>query len=338
MIRLIGRYWHEDSVYKVKLKAVYKTDTLTRTVVVKKPDKLGDKDNKTKDVFGKEINLDSVIIKYSGIFGIPPQILKAQVKKESSFRPSYLYEPFLDFQRQLKDSSRIYSNQYCIKDSLDVGSPGIPTDHIGLYNTFGNRITYPGYVGTIWKYYNKYKDNLYQRVNSKGKVMYKFLQQIWSDSLVTPIKDLLIKKENIEETAAKLAAEKLASDSLSEYLKCVYMYGKMNKVLAQTRIMASYGFMHLVYYFGCLTDREYPADANHLPEMLSLTDTSFYYGLKHFENKFKETVGFRLNAEYNWKDGFEKCLSSALNAYNGNNEYSKIIMGESKNYMPSIRK
>jgi hypothetical protein len=105
IVRVIGRYWENGKTYKVKLKASSGNRTGTLEITVVRPDKLGDKYAKAKDVFDKVINVDSLIIANAGKYGIPPQLLKAHISGEvytkdfgpgigEGFTPGYLYEPF----------------------------------------------------------------------------------------------------------------------------------------------------------------------------------------------------------------------------------------------------
>ncbi|MEK6756818.1 MAG: hypothetical protein AABZ02_11765, partial [Bacteroidota bacterium] len=70
MIRLVGRYWHADSVYRVRLLA--STDRMTNVVgvEVRKPAELGNLYTKAKDVFDREISVDDTCIAYGGQHGI----------------------------------------------------------------------------------------------------------------------------------------------------------------------------------------------------------------------------------------------------------------------------
>lgn len=65
-----------------------------------------------------------------------------------------------------------------------------------------------------------------------------------------------------------------------------------------------------------------------------LTDTSFYYGLKHLENGFRKKLRFGLSKVSNWNGGFERCMGDALDEYNGSSGYGKSILDDSKKYLP----
>jgi hypothetical protein len=218
LIRVVGRYWHADSVYVVRLTARdVRGWPISLTMEVESPNKLGNdygplpgggRRMSVDDVLGQQYNLDSVIISYAGQYGTPPQFIKSQIQEESHFDPSYLYEPFEDLKRQSSraDSTRIYSNQYRILSSEDIGAPLLPTTHNNVHNVLG-KTSYPGFGGSIWQYYDRYKKNLYARTNSGGIVMYESLNKVWRDSLFNPIKDSLVYNEHMTDASAKEAAE-----------------------------------------------------------------------------------------------------------------------------------
>ena len=342
-IRLIGRYWHQDSTYKVRLVASKdgKTDTLIIDVI--KPNRLGNTHANKIDVFNNQFNLDSLIIYYAGLNGIPPQMIKGQIEEESSFKPSYLYEPFEDLKLQTtkSDSIKLYSNRYRIISSTDMGDPVIPTNHTNVWNVLG-KTNYPGYVGSIWEYYNQYKNSLYARVNSKGEVVYKSLNDIWKDSLFNPIKDSLIYWIKYSNVIAEKEAEKIANDSLPKYLRYIYKNGYMDKRAAQTRIFASYGLLQMIYYYAT-KDVGYPVDGVHLPETININDTCFIYSLNYLKSRFKQNyIQQNFNASTGWSYGFEETFRRTLNRYRGEQairgSYGNEVFRRAKNYLPIITK
>lgn len=288
------------------------------------------------DVLGQQCNLDSVIISYAGKYGTPPQFIKSQIQEETHFDPSYLYEPFEDLKHQTSraDSTRIYSNQYRIISSVDIGAPLPPTGHTNVHNVLG-RTSYPGFGGTIWQYYDRYKKSLYARTNSKGAVVYESLNKIWRDSLFNPIKDSLAYNEHMTDASAKQVAEELANDSLPTYLRDVYRHGVMNILPAQTRIVASYGLMQMIYYYA-FTERGYSVNDANLPENINLTDISLTYGLKHLQSKFQET-GEDFYAFSGWKYGFEGTFQRALNRYSGRSTYGVSVLRNANDYLPKLK-
>ena len=154
MIRLVGRYWHADSLYKVRLIATTSyDDTASLVIEVKKPARLidwnavqglpdfvnGNDYSSTNDVFGRPLNVDELTIQLAGRTGIPPQIIKGQMYKESDktgnrFNPTYRYEPFFDYPRQFanlgKKSKDPYMQQPFFVTANGMGDgKSMPTDH-----------------------------------------------------------------------------------------------------------------------------------------------------------------------------------------------------------------
>ena len=183
-----------------------------------------------------------------------------------------------------------------------------------------------------------YKNSLYERINSKGDVVYKTLNEIWKDSLFKSIYDSLSRIEKLSEVIAKRDAEQIANDSLPKYLRDKYMNGIMNTLPAQTRIVSSYGLMQVIYYYA-IAERGYPIDNAHLPETINVTDTSLTYGLKHLKARFKiKDVGQDFDASSCWKYGFEETFRRALNCYRGEGAvkggYGGEVLKKALNYLP----
>ena len=99
LIRFIGRYWSTDSTYVVTLKTKNNEDSPLIKLKVQKPQKLGEEPNtlnNKKDVLGNTFNIVLLSIYTSGGIGVPPQIIKGHMEKETTFENSYRYEPSKD--------------------------------------------------------------------------------------------------------------------------------------------------------------------------------------------------------------------------------------------------
>jgi hypothetical protein len=106
LMRLVGRYWIGDSTYIVKLSATHGERSGSTHIVVKKPRLLGDDlfartRDQAIDIESRSYSVDSVCIKWGGIYGFPPQNIKGQYQSESVFdpqldayAPAYRYEPW----------------------------------------------------------------------------------------------------------------------------------------------------------------------------------------------------------------------------------------------------
>ena len=316
MIRLIGRYWTADSSYQVNLMATYIGRNLDLTVKVKQPGRLGDSNRKKKDVFGKTFDMDSLIIRHAGIEGIPPQLLKGQIHKESSFFPSYRYEPYKDAELQERDCTRdtLKNNLFCYDSAGNTVGPVIPASHIYMHNGTegGNMTHYPGFSGTIWHYYDStralkmYTEGVYKEIAN----------------LVSGYKKKIMVNAAIEEvTLTETEVNKRAHDSLDNHLENLFRGGLKN-YFAQTRIVASYGFVQLLYYDGVYGDAlvvaPYPHNSSYLPETINEGDTSIIYGMRKLKAKFKYAgIAENFESPTGWKLGYEETLKKALQYYNG---------------------
>jgi hypothetical protein len=347
LIRLVGRYWTQDSTYKVRLTAKYGNQEATTVIEVKKPNKLGDgyysednNGNRTKinEKFIKDVlnhtydpNLDAIIIRYAGLYGIPPQVIKGDIQKESTFQPGYRYEPFvnIDFQMQKNPTSRFLDDDFrYLKISTSDGNPGIPTDHSNVHDCNGQLISYPikganSHNYTIWEMLfncskllnpnatnNLYPITLWYR---NGAI------DGWNDHYYEIYSKL---DDNSNDQAAV--------DYANAWLKDEYQKGIMSECTAQTRSIASYGLMQ-VMYTTAVTERNYPFERiggtlTHLPEYLNLTDTSLTYGIQYLNSKINEELkeeGDGIGKLDNWTLGYERTIIVGLNMYNGKSSLTK---------------
>jgi hypothetical protein len=142
------------------------------------------------------------------------------------------------------------------------------------------------------------------------------------------------------EMKAETDAKQLADDSLSNYLRFIYRNGSMDSLIAQTRIVASYGLIQLIYYYASIED-DYKIDDLHLPETINVTDTSLTYGLQHLVTRFSENkIKQNFYDSSIWKYGFEETFRRALNRYHGDNaikgSYGQAVLRNALNYPPKI--
>ncbi|MDI6804809.1 MAG: hypothetical protein QME58_13395 [Bacteroidota bacterium] len=327
-IRLIGRYWSSDSVYLVRLTAKYHGKEDSRIIEVKKPNKLGNKHHTAIDVFNNQYNLDSVIIFHAGVEGIPPQLLKGQIEKESSFRPSYNYEPFTDASEVQGKNwlARMKNNPYWI-DSTGVGYNTLPSNHSYLWR-IGTQIQYPNSVQTIWDYYNG-------RPHYYPKEIYSIINKVWNNTLRDPrTRELIDSGLSAFESVAQ--ATHFANDSLPGYLRDSFKGGLIN-MIAQTRISSSYGLLQLVYFYGVMNtiQYQYPESQSHLPEKLNEVDTSFIYAIKHLKMLFNyKKIKENSTASTGWKQGYGGTFKAVIGQYNTSNKYVIDVFKYSKNYLP----
>jgi hypothetical protein len=302
---------------------------------VKKPSKLGNIPSHPLDFKNRPYNLDSLIISYAGKEGILPQYLKSMVWVETSFHPSYRYEPFDDMLR-LQQKDKItgkfqYESMtpYRILSATDKGTPDIPTDHSNIWDATPKITSYPGYQ-TIWDYYWEHISwyGLSRGYIGDGKEDY------WTNARKTIRKKIFGDKAENELSTSE---EQILSDSTdSDFFRWIRYEknGGMEKMIAQTRIMASYGLLQLVYYYA--DTGVYPKNSNqYRPEDINDHSIGFGSGVKHFKKKLNSPKV--LNGHFDdstWQNGFEKNYFEALKQYNKNDKYRDSVMTRLPGVLP----
>ncbi len=367
LIRVVGRYWSQGSEEnKVILWVESTTEPKLlekRLIEVKKPARLGNSNSTVTDVDGDpNFDLDDLIIKFAGEYGIPPQVLKGQVEKESNFRPGYRWEPFFEVASNVHKSQDLLDNQYRIRSAVDKGSPGIPSrdEHSNVYRATDRPLTDPGsnywgFVGTVWEFLY---DNC-KIVNPEASTdLYKYKSGIWYDRALKGY-------QNVWETASifyelagpdeepdrpweEFEVVELSRLEANFWLSNYYQDGRMSTAIAQTRIASSYGFLQLLYTTG--TGKQgYPVDDSHRPEDLQVPRTVFSYAAPYLSRQLDEQLAEdNADNEQDWKRGFEETIRIALNMYNGRKNqmkeptrytwpYGMLVWGFSKNYPSQVR-
>ena len=243
VIRLIGKYWKSDTLYKVKLHAVIKELGIEGTIDidVKKPLKLGITFNSITDVFGTyghpNLNLDELIIKYAGENGIPPQLIKGQIEQESSFEPKWRYEPFQDIQKQ-SDDNIFQNNKFVITENSMGGD--FPSTHTNVQPFDYQRIQIKISDYLIEKWSDVYVQKG-ETINDPDIILGSESEQsgnltkLWKDEW-KKIRD----KVGYPKETTHNYIKSLVADASSDV-------GKMFDRLAQNRIFSSYGFTQMLY-------------------------------------------------------------------------------------------
>jgi hypothetical protein len=330
MIRLVGRYWHKDSVYTVKLTTGNYTPQASLVIEVKKPTKLGNdygplggggRRTTVSDVFSNPYNLDSIIINYAGKYGIPPQILKADMQQESNFQPGYRWEPFVDVVYIQNGVSDYMDDDFRYKKTAtSEGDPGIPTDHTNVYP-----IPYPqGDYRTIWERFFEQSWDLNGGTGTNRypkRTWYTDPSDEWQSYYNEKYYELVDGELNREQV--KQAAREYANG----WLRDEYREGVMSEGIAQTRTATSYGLMQMLYMTA--VDRHYPFERtsdppepvpSHLPEYINITDTNLTYAVPFLLTKIKDELaaqGDGRGKNNSWSYGFESTILVGLNLYNG---------------------
>lgn len=337
LIRVIGRYWDADSIYKVRLRAEHDGRSGGLVLEVKRPDRLGTTHN---TVVGPTIlngvdstwNLDSLIIYWAGKEGILPQIIKGIIRKESiSFYPSYRYEPFADLTTVQQEGSFDSTHRYWIRSSSNLGNPTIP-QHNNIHIATNEVIQYPGYR-TVWEYYSLYNTSLYTRR------VYENLRDQWDAYFSSYLRNILRNGATIP--VARVQANVLAETSFVHWLQdSIGGLGMLNTV-AQTRIAASFGLMQLTYYGGTVPRQSFitwgynfPSnDPEYLPEYINIPRIGLKYGVLHFKGWLRLALGGAHFSENSWP-GLEYAYWWGLKRYNGKKEYPNPVFGYANTYLP----
>ena len=328
LIRLVGRYWNKDSTYIVKLKAKKNNDSVSLKIKVINPPKLGIKHNKAIDVFGDSLNVDSLCIYDGGKIGVPPQFIKGQMDKETSFRNTFRYEPRIDINLQNNENRKkefLDTYPYYTVTKTNMGTVAMPGKHKNVkpISYVTNPMKICDYlVENIVQYIRKPKQDEnsnwldpYFVGYEKGKPSKK-LNGIYKYGLK------ILKKSRDE-------AIDYATDSLKKWLKTDEFSDA--KKYAQTRIFSSYGMLQQIFYFACTEKIADYAISNdkQTPESLNEID----YSIKAYKAKMRKEVKNKSNNQ--WEYGFEEDWVKILLNYNkGEKDYGKDVIELSKQYLP----
>lgn len=329
LIRILGRYWTSDSIYTVNLKAHYSNDSTDIKLTVKKPSNLGDTFGYTTDVFSTSLNIDSLIIKYSGESGISPVLTKGQMFQEAwkvneQFKPSYRYEPFYEVNKIRKEGK---TNQYFnpnlpfVVSSSGMGSGDpIPTSHTNVYP-----ISYPTSPIEIGQFFfdnfGEYRKNL-----SDGTI-----EIIGGDDLTekwNQLYDYYIDTLNYQQNLAKQKAIDTLKTEVRDGL-----YDSLYLEYAQTRKIASYGFLQILGITPIDKGYYLKTDPSKPPEKINEQDIlmPMYVWL------IKKNLKTSMNNEEpinNWPRGYEAELTRSFFYYNGSKNYAKEVYTNSKSFKP----
>jgi hypothetical protein len=337
LIRLIGRYWQSDSTYRVTLEATTVGRSHQITIVVRRPDSLGRPQanpfNATValDLNNVTYNVDSLVTLWAGKMGSPPEAIKGIMKKESfHFNPSYRYEPLKDAEVQNKSFHlrRMKRNAYWIESASNIGNPPPPANVINLRNGSGTHIQYPGYRGTAWDYFiadsNSYAP-LYRDYYKDRRARYR-------DTALAKLRPL-----HLADSSQR--ASIFADTTLWRFIRDTVHGGGLEKRIAQTRLVASYGPMQLIYYDGISTAyTAYPHDRQTTPpnqrlfppERLNQPHEWIEYSIRHLIAKFRTRYRDHPNENIDedcfrtgsYRRGFDETYRRVLNAYNGNLKFA----------------
>lgn len=358
MIRVVGRYWEQGKDYKVKLKAEAAGGNGEMEIEVVKPNQLGNKYGKARDVFDEVVDMDSVIIANAGKYGIPPQWIKGQMQKETDpigfnfpegseegFAPAYRYEPF-NWEFIMRDIEDINSNPYednpfwVTENSMGVDIP--PAHKNIIYKP------YPKEPLTVWDMVNKNSHitnnnnfAIYGKHLSSGKMDF----EVYEYSNIQQIYDEI--KNTLRENYSGDTLYTKARDSIAIFLKTKWkgpeerqlanFEGGLENLYAQTRIASSYGLIQMMYHNA--TKKGYDIKNNNAPEYLNEVGTFFPFAMDlHLENLGK-VIDKPNITDSNWAEGFEQVLMRLFNKWNSyRDSYEQDIAKFSLEFKPEDSK
>jgi hypothetical protein len=385
VIRLIGRYLKDDPLfeYKVWVHAVLPQEGRDAwiTIAVKKPVVLGNLltdplylHSTVKDVFGHNISLDELIIKYAGANGIPPQLIKGQMEQEcmdvstNVFEPVWRYEPMKDLDYQIHHNRRFFINSAnntpypFTKTSDHPGGTGdwppllAPAGHSNVFP-----VTYPytdppqtigGFLADNWPKYVK-KGKLGETDTVLGS---KSLTMRFKEIYKPPLK----LNSNTDKVAKALAFATLGKELVAGKTNISTPFTKT----AQTRIVTSYGFTQLMYtmtidfggvyndetknrYFPSKTHYMSKTDPSQYPEMLNAQDIFMPIYSDWLLNNLHRLLSKSIPASQ-WNGtktitstqktitftNFESAWNGSLYYYNQGPGYGDLVMQKSEKYLP----
>ena len=339
MIRLIGRYWHEDSVYKVKLKATYGEKEITKDIVVKKPAKLHDPKvfkspyRTTQNIRGKTVDIDELCIKYGGKIGIPPHVIKGQMFQESDktdnkFNPSYRYEPWQDYNFVHGKYANSYKKQpfwVTGEGPYPMGKgEAIPLDHQNVKPRYYpiNPITIADFVLDNW---NLYWDSInYKVINSDD-----LTKRWWNIYIVTTI-------------VRSLFPAYFQEDPYTYAMRFLHAWITANyRDYAQTRKCASYGLIQMLYTTAVRQGYNLgkTIDSSSAPEKLNDENIEMpLYEVFTLRNLRKQFGGEKaIIPEFNWVNGWENTWIESFKSYNGASGYGISVFNHSKKFYPQAK-
>jgi len=357
LIRLVGRYWKDGTKPKVYLWARSTTDQNIighRIITVVKPGKLlsGSQSPtyaRIKDVFAlasdvnPNLDLDALVVKYAGENGIPPQLIKGQMLKETALKPAWRYEPFLDVKLQSNDEKlETYFDESLpfVVTETSMGNGDWPTLHTNSSPTpyISTPISASEFVTTHWDRYVRRGSG-----NTPDNI-------IGSVSLTARWKELYQNAKKKKGTTDAQARQKAHDNLQDEILDADTDLGGQFDVMAQTRKATSYGFIQMMYItavdnrFYKETEGRYAptgtpyVDQNNsqmFPEKLNEQD--------FFMPRYSDFLLKKLNFTFTgatpssqWDDGFEARWKAALKKYNpGEKTYGNDVLSNAERFLPS---
>ena len=343
MIRIIGRFWDQQTTYKVKVNATSSSRTGGLEIAVNAPERLGTKFSKARDVFDNVVNVDSLIIANAGKYGIPPQLIKAHISKEAAiesfgdfagFAPSYVYEPFRT-EFDLRDDEFELNKEWDESDfkvtENSMGNGANVPDHLYVEN-----FNYPYTPQTIWDMVSSYskiefetppdgafpqygnRDPITQKITFYG--LYKEPKVVY-DSIIVKFRNAGIIEDSLYI---------VSNDSLVTFMKTKWK-GGLDNVYAQTRIASSYGYLQLLYTTAVLNGEQDGAgySRKELPEKMNEVEQSIELAMILY-GKYLRIEDLNM-----WDRSYEVVwVENVIRRWNRSPSYRKLVTKVIQNFKP----
>jgi hypothetical protein len=339
LIRVVGRYWHPDSVYKVKLSANYQGRQGRVTLEVLQPSRLGDGQLAERFRTGITVNsvrynIDSVCIHWGGLHGFPPQHIKGQYSSESVYddalqavAPAYRYEPWTAEFSDAVRNERL--GHFWVDTDMGTGDP-VPNHANTRYMSYVNT------PHSVWYFIEQYSTVVFNQ-SPAGYVLFGRFQQA-TGRLTFPnyrrptreysrIRRGIYRNLNLDPSVENQQANLLARQTFIQYMSAEYLGGLTNRP-AQSRIASSYGPLQIMYTTAL--ERDYGRGAQAPPEYLNVLDTFFPFAMDHMLSLLRRQT----QADHNWNRGWESTIRSVYGGWNTRAAYPGEVMTAAQSFPP----
>lgn len=343
LIRLVGRHWHADSLYKVRLSASDSYGETARAVIqVKRPARLGDSPFAISrdhgiDIESRTYSVDSVCIKWGGIYGFPPQNIKGQYQSESVFdrqlqayAPGYRYEPWsVEFWDEVQ---RLRSTSHFWVTNENMGDGDALPDHQNL-----RYMSYVNTPHTVWYFIEQYSTVVHDNPPAGYSLFGSFHASDGRLTFIYPrpinqyqrIRHRVYNQLRLNERIENRPANLIVRQRFIEEMSARYL-GGLNNRPAQSRIASSYGPLQPMYTTAL--DRGYPNGTHDRPEDLNDPNVFFPFAMAHHVFLLTQQVGDI--SSNNWEAGFEETMRRVYHEWNGRPGYDTEVLTNARRYAP----
>jgi hypothetical protein len=332
IIRLIGRYWKDNTEYKISLNATNGTEKASIDIEIVNPNKLlSPKQRVAYDTYlgvdSSVVQIDNLCIAEAGKYGLMPQLLKGQIFDEAAkntgtgvFYPSYRYEPYTT---QWDKYLKTWSGRFYFRDLSSADYSDVP-NHKNVH--YINYIRQPMTVWDVIKGYsqlvNLENSDEYGKQNSDHTMDFYPRSFPWLQNKY----ESFLKGFQMNPKLTKTQAADKANTKMAQWLQKTWRNGRASNTVAETRCASSYGLLQMLYTKA----RERGYSKAGLPEDLNKIDL-FDEWVKYQADLLSSGV----NNSGNWNQGFELTYkTNVLAAWNRSTTYPSTIISFSQMFLP----